>query len=57
MQEFFGAGGENPESYFKAFSNEILEAAFNVKKLQPKFHNEKQKIFVYEIYICFTGGW
>lgn len=33
MQQYFGAGGENPESYFKAFSNEILEAAFNVIKL------------------------
>lgn len=30
VQAFFGAGGENPESFYRAFSNEILEAAFNV---------------------------
>ncbi|KAF8394381.1 hypothetical protein HHK36_020589 [Tetracentron sinense] len=28
-QEFFGTGGENPESFYRAFSMEVLEAAFN----------------------------
>lgn len=32
LQAYFGAGGENPESFYRAFSNEILEAAFNVSK-------------------------
>lgn len=31
MQPFFGPGGrENPESFYSAFSSEILEAALNV---------------------------
>ncbi|XP_057780858.1 vicilin Cor a 11.0101 [Salvia miltiorrhiza] len=44
FQEFFGAGGENPESYFKAFSNEILEAAFNVdgERVRRLFGQQKQ---------------
>ncbi|KAK4478107.1 hypothetical protein RD792_017372 [Penstemon davidsonii] len=29
FKEYFGVGGGNPESYYRAFSNEILEAAFN----------------------------
>ncbi|KAJ3696122.1 hypothetical protein LUZ60_001499 [Juncus effusus] len=29
---FFGAGGENPESFYRAFSDEILEAAFNTQR-------------------------
>lgn len=30
MQAFYGAGGENPESFLRAFSWEILESAFKV---------------------------
>ena len=30
MQTFFGPGGEDPESYYKAFSTDLLEAALNV---------------------------
>ncbi|RRT52424.1 hypothetical protein B296_00028025 [Ensete ventricosum] len=30
MQEFFGAAGSNPESFYNSFSNGVLEAAFNV---------------------------
>ncbi|GFP81981.1 vicilin-like antimicrobial peptides 2-2 [Phtheirospermum japonicum] len=44
FEGFFGAGGENPESFFKAFSDEILEAAFNTRKdrLQKLFGQQKQ---------------
>ncbi|CAA0815546.1 Unknown protein [Striga hermonthica] len=44
FQTFFGAGGENPESFFKAFSKEILEAAFNTRsdRLQRIFGQQKQ---------------
>ncbi|KAL2547348.1 7S globulin [Forsythia ovata] len=31
-KSFFGAGGENPESFYRAFSDEILEAALNTRK-------------------------
>lgn len=30
VQVFYGAGGQNPKSFFPSFSDEILEAAFNV---------------------------
>ncbi|KAL3827979.1 hypothetical protein ACJIZ3_016781 [Penstemon smallii] len=44
FEAFFGAGGENPESFYSAFSNEILEAAFNTKRdrLQRLFGQQKQ---------------
>ncbi|KAL2556793.1 cupin family protein [Forsythia ovata] len=32
FESFFGAGGENPESFYRAFSDEILEAALNTRK-------------------------
>jgi hypothetical protein len=31
VQEFFPVGGEGPESFFSAFSDEVLQAAFNVR--------------------------
>ncbi|KAK9086900.1 hypothetical protein Syun_029294 [Stephania yunnanensis] len=39
FEDFFGAGGENPESFYKSFSQGILEAAFNVDygRLQKLF--------------------
>ncbi|KAK9146623.1 hypothetical protein Sjap_006526 [Stephania japonica] len=39
FEEFFGAGGENPESFYKSFSQGILEAAFNEEygRLQRMF--------------------
>ncbi|CAN0898140.1 Vicilin Pis v 3.0101 [Linum grandiflorum] len=41
-QTFFGPGGENPESFFRAFSPELLEAAFKVdrEKLQKIFQQK-----------------
>lgn len=30
VQQFYGPGGEDPESFYRAFSTEILEAALNV---------------------------
>ncbi|KAF5181876.1 Conglutin beta, partial [Thalictrum thalictroides] len=32
FREFYGAGGENPESFYNTFSDEILEAAFDTDK-------------------------
>ncbi|GER55372.1 vicilin [Striga asiatica] len=48
FQSFFGAGGENPESFFKAFSKEILEAAFNTRsdRLQRIFGQQKQGVIM-----------
>ncbi|NP_001291343.1 vicilin-like antimicrobial peptides 2-2 precursor [Sesamum indicum] len=45
---FFGAGGENPESFFKSFSDEILEAAFNTRRdrLQRIFGQQRQGVIV-----------
>ncbi|KAL5704859.1 hypothetical protein ACHQM5_023229 [Ranunculus cassubicifolius] len=43
FKEFFGVGGENPESFFNTFSDEILEAAFNTPKerLDKMFRQQK----------------
>lgn len=47
FEEFFGAGGENPESYFRAFSTELLEAAFNTKRDRlQKFGQQREGIIV-----------
>ncbi|KAL0458170.1 UNVERIFIED_CONTAM: Vicilin-like antimicrobial peptides 2-2 [Sesamum latifolium] len=45
---FFGAGGENPESFFRSFSDEILEAAFNTRRdrLQRIFGQQRQGVIV-----------
>uniref|UniRef100_A0A803MFJ7 Cupin type-1 domain-containing protein n=1 Tax=Chenopodium quinoa TaxID=63459 RepID=A0A803MFJ7_CHEQI len=32
FESFFGPGGDNPESYFNAFSSDILEAAFKTSE-------------------------
>ncbi|XP_047960314.1 vicilin Cor a 11.0101 [Salvia hispanica] len=44
FEQFYGAGGQNPESYFKAFSDEILEAAFNVdgQRVKRLFGQQRQ---------------
>ncbi|KAL6527659.1 hypothetical protein OROMI_029470 [Orobanche minor] len=48
FEAFFGAGGENPESFFRAFSDEILEAAFNTRKdrIQRLFGQQKKGVIV-----------
>jgi hypothetical protein len=30
VQEYYAAGAQNPESYLRAFSEEILESSLNV---------------------------
>ncbi|KAL8523009.1 hypothetical protein ACS0TY_013104 [Phlomoides rotata] len=44
FEAFYGAGGENPESFYRVFSNEILEAAFNTRsdKLERLLGQQKQ---------------
>ncbi|KAL7105293.1 hypothetical protein ACP275_07G035000 [Erythranthe tilingii] len=44
FKEYFGVGGENPESFYSTFSNEILEAAFNTQseKLQRLFGQQSK---------------
>ncbi|KAF9622586.1 hypothetical protein IFM89_032485 [Coptis chinensis] len=44
FREFFGVGGENPESFFNVFSDEILEAAFNTERerLDKVFRQQRQ---------------
>ncbi|XP_057965082.1 vicilin Jug r 6.0101-like [Malania oleifera] len=32
VQAFYGAGGQNPETFYRAFSTELLEAALNSEK-------------------------
>ncbi|KAK2973725.1 hypothetical protein RJ640_019725 [Escallonia rubra] len=48
FESFFGAGGENPESFYKAFSDELLEAAFNTRRdrLQRLFGQQKKGIVI-----------
>ncbi|CAN1233185.1 Vicilin Cor a 11.0101 [Linum perenne] len=43
FEVFFGPGGDNPESFFRAFSPELLEAAFKVdrERLQRIFQNQE----------------
>ncbi|MQL78119.1 hypothetical protein Taro_010526 [Colocasia esculenta] len=47
-REFFGVGGRDPESFFRVFSNEILEAAFNTRreKLERVFGQHQQGAIV-----------
>lgn len=44
FEAFYGAGGENPESFYRVFSNEILEAAFNVRRerIEKLFGQQRQ---------------
>ncbi|XP_059310578.1 vicilin Car i 2.0101-like [Lycium ferocissimum] len=46
--EYFSAGGENPESFYRAFSSDVLEAAFNTPKdrLESLFGQQKQGIVI-----------
>ncbi|KAL0376648.1 UNVERIFIED_CONTAM: Vicilin Car i [Sesamum calycinum] len=48
FKEYFGLGGENPESFYRSFSNEILEAAFNVPsdKLKRLFGQQKKGVII-----------
>ncbi|KAK2997987.1 hypothetical protein RJ639_026653, partial [Escallonia herrerae] len=48
FESLFGAGGEDPESFYNAFSDEILEAAFNTRRdrLQRLFGQQKKGIVV-----------
>jgi hypothetical protein len=39
VQAFYGAGGEDPESFYRAFSWEVLEAALKVRR------EELEKVF------------
>uniref|UniRef100_A0A2R2JFS1 SM80.1 Vicilin n=1 Tax=Solanum melongena TaxID=223891 RepID=A0A2R2JFS1_SOLME len=44
VQEYFSAGGENPESFYRAFSSDILESAFNTQRdrIERLFRQQKQ---------------
>ncbi|XP_011090693.1 vicilin-like antimicrobial peptides 2-2 [Sesamum indicum] len=48
FKEYFGVGGENPESFYRTFSNEILEAAFNVPsdRLKRLFGQQKKGVII-----------
>jgi mannose-6-phosphate isomerase-like protein (cupin superfamily) len=48
FEDFFGVGGENPESFYTIFSNEILEAAFNTpsEKLESFFGQQSQGVII-----------
>ncbi|XP_055814241.1 vicilin Cor a 11.0101-like [Solanum dulcamara] len=49
FQHFFGPGGrENPESFYSAFSSEILEAALNTRrdKLQRLLGQEREGVII-----------
>ncbi|KAL9243057.1 hypothetical protein vseg_016993 [Gypsophila vaccaria] len=45
---FFGVGGQDPESFFSAFSTEVLESAFNSssEKLQRLFCQQKNGVII-----------
>ncbi|KAF5204606.1 Conglutin beta [Thalictrum thalictroides] len=48
FEPFFGPGGKNPESYYSAFSNEILEAAFEMEgdQVRKLFEGQNKGAFV-----------
>ncbi|MCD9643705.1 hypothetical protein HAX54_031362 [Datura stramonium] len=48
FQEYFSAGGENPESFYRAFSSDILETAFNTPRdrLERLFGQQKQGVVI-----------
>ncbi|KAK4357123.1 hypothetical protein RND71_022733 [Anisodus tanguticus] len=48
FQEYFSAGGENPESFYRAFSSDILETAFNTPRdrLEKLFGQQRRGIIV-----------
>ncbi|KAM3326541.1 vicilin Cor a 11 [Capsicum chacoense] len=43
-QEYFSGGGQNPESFYRAFSSDILEKAFNTRRdrLEKLFGQQSQ---------------
>ncbi|GMI95982.1 hypothetical protein like AT3G22640 [Hibiscus trionum] len=45
FEEFFPAGQENPQSYYRTFSREILEAVFNTRseQLDRLFHGRQRQ--------------
>ncbi|XP_078436370.1 vicilin Cor a 11.0101-like [Wolffia australiana] len=46
LREYFAVGGENPQSFLRSFSSEILEAAFKTRResLEKLFRHEKGAI-------------
>ncbi|XP_015086552.1 vicilin GC72-A-like [Solanum pennellii] len=48
LQEYFSAGGQNPESFYRAFSSDILESAFNNPRdrLERLFGQHKEGIII-----------
>ncbi|OVA05423.1 Cupin 1 [Macleaya cordata] len=48
FREFFGAGGEEPESFYRSFSNDILETAFNTprEKLDRLFGKQSKGVII-----------
>ncbi|KAK4732390.1 hypothetical protein R3W88_025378 [Solanum pinnatisectum] len=48
LHEYFSAGAENPESFYRAFSSDILESAFNTQRdrLERLFELQKQGIVI-----------
>ncbi|THG06306.1 hypothetical protein TEA_010062 [Camellia sinensis var. sinensis] len=53
FEAFFGPGGENPESYFSAFSSSLLEAALNV---DPDEFRDLRELNLAIGFANFTGG-
>ncbi|XP_058110978.1 vicilin Car i 2.0101-like isoform X2 [Magnolia sinica] len=43
-KEFFGAGGEDPESFYRSFSNDVLEAAFKGAMHLPFYNSKATKV-------------
>ncbi|XP_058110929.1 vicilin Cor a 11.0101-like [Magnolia sinica] len=43
-REFFGAGGEDPESFYRSFSNDVLEAIFKIprERLERLFGQQRK---------------
>ncbi|CAN4091293.1 unnamed protein product [Withania somnifera] len=48
LQEYFSGGGQNPESFYRAFSSDILETAFNTPRdrLERLFGQQKQGVII-----------
>ncbi|KAG8370235.1 hypothetical protein BUALT_Bualt14G0095900 [Buddleja alternifolia] len=48
FKEYFGVGGDNPESFYRTFSNEILEAAFNTprERLEKVFGQQRKGVII-----------
>lgn len=48
FREYFAAGGENPESYYTVFSNDILEAALDTPRdqLEKLFGQQRQGVIL-----------